>query len=73
MYFWTLVIPLQDLVASIMEEKKFLESSVGDLQTMILALEEQLKDTQEREKMLILYPDTNPGVVPAAQRADGKA
>ncbi|XP_030847511.1 coiled-coil domain-containing protein 157 isoform X2 [Strongylocentrotus purpuratus] len=61
----------QDLVASITEEKKFLESSVGDLQTMILALEEQLKDTQEREKMLILYPDTNPGLVPAAQRADG--
>ncbi|XP_054749412.2 coiled-coil domain-containing protein 157-like [Lytechinus pictus] len=61
----------QDLVATIMEEKKFMESSVGDLQTMILALEEQLKDSEEREKMLVLYPDNNPGVVPAPQRADG--
>ena len=61
---------LQELVASVSEEKQFLESSVGDLQTMILALEDQIKETQDREKMLVLYPDPNPGV--GSKRPDGE-
>ena len=29
---------------------------------MILALESQLEESQEREKMLVQYPDLNPGL-----------
>ncbi|XP_072164567.1 coiled-coil domain-containing protein 157-like [Diadema setosum] len=60
-----------NLVTSIKEEKEFLESSVGDLQTMILALEEQVNESKERERLLVIYPDSNPGLVPATKRADG--
>ncbi|XP_022085634.1 coiled-coil domain-containing protein 157-like isoform X2 [Acanthaster planci] len=52
------------LAASIQEEKRFLESSISDLQTMIVTLERQLEDAQSRERMLVQYPDMNPGIVP---------
>ena len=49
-------------MTSIKEEKQFLETSIQDLQSMILALESQLVESQDREKMLVQYPDLNPGL-----------
>ncbi|XP_038053836.1 coiled-coil domain-containing protein 157-like [Patiria miniata] len=59
------------LVSSVREEKQFLESSIVDLQTMIVTLEGQLNDAHGRERMLVQYPDMNPGIVPQGPAPTG--
>ncbi|XP_033627970.1 coiled-coil domain-containing protein 157-like [Asterias rubens] len=62
----------KDLASSIREEREFLESSILDLQTMIVTLEGQLEDAQSRERMLVQYPDMNPGIVPQGPMPTGE-
>lgn len=54
----------KQLVESIQNEKKFLETSIGDLQNIIISLEDQVKESQERERLLVQFPERNPTLVP---------
>lgn len=46
------------------KEKAFLESSINDLKTIILSLEEEVKEGKEREQLLVQFPERNPSLVP---------
>ncbi|KAJ8042606.1 hypothetical protein HOLleu_09398 [Holothuria leucospilota] len=54
----------RELVESIRKEKTFLESSINDLKTIILSLEEEVKEGKERERLLVQFPERNPSLVP---------
>ncbi|XP_033108494.1 coiled-coil domain-containing protein 157-like [Anneissia japonica] len=47
----------KDLVAKINSEKDFLMSSIQDLQKMIITLEDQLQETEEKMRMICQYSD----------------
>ncbi|XP_070573796.1 coiled-coil domain-containing protein 157-like [Ptychodera flava] len=53
-----------ELVKQMTNEKNSLEFSIRDLQTMINNLEDDLKETKDRERLMVQYPDLNVGSLP---------
>ncbi|XP_002732567.1 coiled-coil domain-containing protein 157-like [Saccoglossus kowalevskii] len=54
----------KELMAQIAEDKKSIETSIHDLQSMILKMEDELQESKEREIQLVQYPDLNVSSLP---------
>ncbi|XP_071850207.1 coiled-coil domain-containing protein 157-like isoform X1 [Apostichopus japonicus] len=54
----------KELAETVQKERDFLEKSINDLKDIIISLEDQVKEGQERERLLVQFPERNPTLVP---------